>query len=139
MKKKLLALLVVLAMVLSIVPAVYAEGSTMSVTATPSVSTAKVGDIVDYTVYAVGEGVTALQFELRLPEGMSFVPDSGVVPSGLKSYLGWAATDWTESSKMWTGYNDLPSVFGEDTVILTFSCKAEAAGTYTIELFDRIR
>ena len=136
MKKKLLALLVVLAMVLSIVPAVYAEGSTMTVTVTPSVSTANVGDTIEYTVYATGEGVTALQFELRFPEGLEYVANSAVVPSTLKSYLGWAATDWTESSSMWTGYNDLPSVFGEGTVILTFSAKVTAEGTFEPELFE---
>ena len=147
MKKKLLALLVVLAMVLSIVPAVYAEGSSMSVRITPSVSTAKVGDTVDYTVYATGEGVTALQFNLSIPEGMTFVSGSGAVPTGLKDYLGWAATDWTEKvvdnktgtvdyPMIWTGYNDLPSVFGEDTVVMTFSCTIDAEGEYEIGVYD---
>ena len=136
MKKKLLALLVVLAMVLSIVPAVHAEGSTMAVTVTPSASTANVGDVIDYTVYATGEGVTALQFELRFPAGLEYVAGTAAVPTTLKSYLGWAATDWTESSMMWTGYNDLPSVFGEGTVILTFSAKVTAEGTFEPELFE---
>lgn len=101
-----------------------------------STTTARLGDTIDYTVYAYGDGVTALQFELRLPEGLSFVSGSGAVPSGLKSYLGWAATDWTESAMMWTGYNDLPSSFEKGTVILTFSCTAVAAGTYEVELFE---
>jgi uncharacterized repeat protein (TIGR01451 family) len=136
MKKKLLALLVVLAMVLSIVPAVHAEGSTMAVTVTPSASTANVGDVIDYTVYATGEGVTALQFELRFPAGLEYVAGTAAVPTTLKSYLGWAATDWTESSKKWTGYNDVGAEFEAGTVLMTFSCKVEAEGTYEIELFD---
>ena len=147
MKKKLLALLVVLAMVLAMVPAVSAQSS-FSLKVTPSVSNASVGDIVEYTVYATGEGVTALQFNLEIPEGMTFVSDSGAVPSGLKSYLGWAATDWTEKvvdketglvtdyPMIWTGYNDLPSTFGEDTVIMTFSCTVDAAGEYEIGVFE---
>ena len=147
MKKKLLALLVVLAMVLAMVPAVNAQSS-FAVKVTPSVSTANVGDTIEYTVYATGEGVTALQFNLEIPEGMTFVSDSGAVPSGLKSYLGWAATDWTEKvvdketglvtdyPMIWTGYNDLPSTFGEDTVIMTFSCTVDAAGEYEIGVFE---
>ena len=147
MKKKLLALLVVLAMVLAMVPAVNAQSS-FFLKVTPSVSTANVGDTIEYTVYATGEGVTALQFNLEIPEGMTFVSDSGAVPSGLKSYLGWAATDWTEKvvdkesglvtdyPMIWTGYNDLPSNFGEDTVIMTFSCTVDAAGEYEIGVFE---
>jgi len=147
MKKKLLALLVVLAMVMAIVPAVHAEGPSFSVKVTPSVSTANVGDTIEYTIYATGEGVTALQFELKFPEGMTFVPGSGAIPEGLKDYLGWAAVDWTETVEneetgepedrmFWSGYNDKTSVFGEDTVIMTFSCTVAAAGIYEIELFE---
>ena len=134
MKKKLLALLVVLAMVLSIVPAVHAEGNSMSVVVTPSVSTAKVGDTVDYTIYATGEGVAGMQFNLIIPEGMTYVPGSAKVPDGLKAMLGWFVLDWTESSMMWTGANDLTATFPKDTVILTFSCTVDAVGEHEVAL-----
>ena len=136
MKKKLLALLLVLVMVLSVVPAVSAEGSFMNVQATPSVTTAAVGDTIEYTITATGSDITALEFTLVLPEGLSFVTGSGSVPAGLKGQLGWAATDWTESSMKWTGYSDTGAEFVAGTVLMTFSCVVEAEGEYQIELFD---
>ena len=114
------------------------ESPFMNVTVEASVTEVQVGDTVDYTVYAHGDGLTALQFQLIVPEGMSYVAGSAAVPDGLKDHLGWAATDFTESYMMWTGYNDLPATFEEGTVLLTFSCIAEAAGAYEVELYDLI-
>ena len=134
---RLLSILLALSMLLTLLPiGVLAEGAYMNVQVTASATEVRVGDTVEFTVTATGEGITALQFRLRMPEGLRYVANSATVPTGLKSYLGWAATDWTENSMMWTGYNDIPAVFEEGTVVLTFSCVAEAEGTYEVELFD---
>ena len=103
MKKKLLAMLLVLVMVLSMVPTVHAEGEYMTIQATPSVSTASAGDTVEYTITATGSGVSCLEFTLEFPEGMTYVAKSAKVNPDLKEQLEWGALDWTEKAKKWTG------------------------------------
>lgn len=108
----------------------------MSVTVLASDPEVQVGDQVDYTVYAHGRGITAMQFYLIVPQGMTYVAGSAAVTDGLRESLAWGAVDWTESSMIWTGYNDLPTTFEEGTAILTFSCIAAEVGSHKINLYD---
>ena len=132
MKKKILTAFVILVLLLLTVPAVYAQDASMSIKVTPSVTAAKVGDTVQYTVYATGEGIAGLQFNLSIPEGMTYVAGSAAIPEGLQESLGWYLMDWTEGSKMWTGCDHLADTFEKDTVILTFACTVDAEGEYEI-------
>jgi uncharacterized repeat protein (TIGR01451 family) len=91
MKKKLIALLLVVAMVLSIAPSVSAESASIAVQITPSVTDVDVGDTVEYTVTATGQGISALEFTVAPPPGMTYVEGSAKVAQNLKDVLGWAA------------------------------------------------
>ena len=134
---RVVSLLLCLVLTLSILPVYAYEGpARISVSVTPSVSTASVGDTVDFTITASGEDISALEFTLVVPEGLSYVPNSAALPQDLKSVLGWAAADWTEETQKWTGYNDVGNPIPEGTVMLTFSCVVEAEGVYEIELLD---
>ena len=113
-----------------------AEEAFMNITIKASKTEVQVGDTVDYTVYAHGAGVTAMQFNLIMPQGMTYVANSGAVPANLLEELGWGALDWTEDTLMWTGYNDLPTTFEENTVILTFSTVAEEVGSHQIKTYE---
>ena len=103
-----------------------------------SLEEVQVGDTVDFTVYAFGNGITALQFNLIIPNGMSYVAGSGAVPENLRETMGWGAMDWTEETLMWTGFNDLPTAFAENTAILTFSCVAEEVGSYQVAFYGAL-
>ncbi len=136
MKKKLLSLLLVLVMVLSMVPAVYAVDSSAELTVTAAQAGAHVGDEVEFSVTATAESVTSLEFTLSIPTGMTYVAGSASVPSGLKSDLGVANLDWTEGSKLFTMANDTAVDIPAGTVLLTFKCKLATAGTYSVSLDD---
>ena len=111
-------------------------GAFMNITVQASKMEVQVGDTVDFTVYAYGEGITAMQFNLIIPQGMTYVSGSGAVPANLQNDLGWGALDWTEDTLMWTGYNDLVTAFAENTPILTFSCVAEEPGSHKIRMYE---
>ena len=115
---------------------VWAAEAEISVQVCASKMEVQVGDTVEYTVLATGSGVTAMQFELRLPEGLRYVPNSGATPENLAQKLGVPAADWTEQSMMFTFYNDIGITFDEDTEILRFSCVAEQAGEWAVELYE---
>jgi hypothetical protein len=67
---------------------------------------------------------------------MTYVADSAKVPEGLINVLDWPEVDWTEKTKKWTGYNDKGVTFPEGTVLLTFTCKVNAAGSHKMGLKD---
>lgn len=135
MKRKILTVLMACALLLCAVP-VHAAGAYIDVHAGVSKTEVSVGDTVEYVVTATGNDVVALQFEVVLPEGLTYVPGSAAVPDGLAKKLGVAAADWTESSMMFAYYNDVGIKIKEGTQLLRFSCKAEKAGSYEITLFE---
>ena len=133
--KRTLSLLVCIALVLSLLPlGVLAAGASMELTVVPSATNVELGSVVTFEVYGKGTGITALQFNLSIPEGMSYIPGSAAVPEGLKEALGWPATDWTEGTMIWTGYTADPTVFPEGTLLLSFSCSMDAEGAFQPEL-----
>ena len=110
----------------------------MSVWVTASNENVQVGDTVEFTVLATGQDMVALQFEVRLPEGLAYIPNSGATPEGLAQKLGIPAAEWTEQSMMFTCYNDVGVTVPEGTQLLSFSCVAQKSGQWTVELFELI-
>ena len=135
MKRVISCLLLVVAL-LTGMTGVYAAEPEMKVQVLASQTEAKVGDTVEYTVMATGSGVVAMQFTLKLPAGLSYVPNSAKTPEKLAEKLGVPAADWTEQSMMFTFYNDIGITFAEGTEILRFSCVAEKEGTWEVELYE---
>ena len=132
---RILSVLLCLSLLLAFVPVgAQAAGSELNIRVSPSATDACVGDVVEFTVTAKGSDVSALEFSLIIPQGMTYVEGSATVPAGLKDNLGWAAAEWIESDMYWVGYNDEPKTM--DYVILTFSCVVEKAGAYEVELYD---
>lgn len=134
--KRVVVIWMLLAVMLTGVMRVSAAEAEMAVQVRASKTEVKVGDTVEYTVLATGSGVVAMQFELRFPEGLSYVPNSGKTPEGLAQKLGVPAADWTELSKMFTFYNDVGITFAAGTEILRFSCVAVKEGTWDVELYE---
>lgn len=135
MKKLLITLLLLVAVLASVLP-VHAAEAEITVEVRASKSSVQVGDTVEFTVLATGSGVVAMQFEVRFPEGLRYVPNSGATPENLAQKLGVPAADWTEVSKMFTFYNDIGITFAKGTEILRFSCVAEKAGDWDVILFE---
>lgn len=135
MKRIVISLLLLAAMLTGMMN-VWAAEAEITVQVRTSKTEVQVGDTVEYTVLATGSGVVAMQFEVRLPEGLRYVPNSGATPENLAQKLGVPAADWTEQSMMFTFYNDIGITFAEDTEILRFSCVAEKAGELEVELYE---
>lgn len=136
--KRIAICVFLLACILAGMMNVYASAAQMSVRVLATNENVQVGDTVEFTVLATGQDMVALQFEVRLPEGLSYVPDSAATPEGLAQKLGIPAAEWTEQSMMFTCYNDVGVTVPEGTQLLSFSCVAEKAGDWTVELFDLI-
>lgn len=135
MKRMIISLLLTVLMLAGMM-SVHAAPAEVTVKVCASKTEVQVGDTVEYTVLATGSGVVAMQFELRFPEGLSYVPNSGATPANLAQKLGVPAADWTEVSKMFTFYNDVGITFHQGTEILRFSCVAEKEGQWSVELYE---
>lgn len=133
--KKIIAILLLAALLLGAVP-VFAQGARIRVEVTASKDHVNVGDTVEFVLTVEAENLVAMQFELHMPEGLSYVPGSGATPKGLASQLGVAAADWTEASMMYTSYNDVGVNIGKGTELLRFSCVAEKPGDWNVILFE---
>ena len=134
--KKIVICLLLLSCMLAGMLNVYAEEAQLSVQVVASSVDVKVGETVEYTVVATGSGVVALQFELRLPEGLRYVPGSAATPEGLAQKLGIPAAEWTEQSMMFTCYNDVGITVPAGTQLLSFSCIAQQEGNWAAELYQ---
>lgn len=135
MKRIVISILLLAAMMAGMM-SVGAAAAEITIQVTASKTEVQVGDQVDFTVLATGNGVVAMQFDLRFPEGLRYVSKSGKTPAKLAQKLGVAAADWTEQSKMFTFYNDKGINFAAGTKILQFSCIAEKAGEWEVELYE---
>ena len=135
MYKGLIGMALVLSLMVTFLPmGVWAQSGGFHLQITPSVSNAKVGDVIEYTITATGADIMALEFKLAFPEGLGYVENSAQIPQGLAEDLGWAQADWTEETQKWTGFNDTGRDIPEGTVILTFRAVAQEEGTHRVEM-----
>lgn len=128
MKKRILALVLSLALIIGLVPmtvALAASDTTLKVTADKT--TAAPGDTINYTV-SIGsiEHLMGADFEIVIPQGLVYVEGSGKLVDNLVSTLGCVQAVWEDEYKLFAMYGsgDYSSV--NDTVIVTFSCTVAA-------------
>ena len=117
-----------LALLIGIIPfsAVLAAGAT-TLSLIADKTSAVPGETINYTV-SIGavEHLMGAEFELIVPTGLEYVENSGKVADNLKTTLGAAAADWTESTKMFTVYGEGDYSNTADTILFTFACKIAA-------------
>ena len=135
MKRVIICLMLLMAMCAGMMN-VHAAEAEITVEVRASKTEVQVGDTVEFTVLATGSGVVAMQFNVELPEGLRYVPNSGKTPENLAQKLGVPAADWTEVSMMFTFYNDIGITFAKGTEILSFSCVAEKEGEWSVNLYE---
>ena len=156
MKKKIVALLLTLVMLVGIIPAaVYAAEADTKVTleVVADKATAMPGDEITYTVTMKTEyALTALGFITSFPEGLTYVDGSGKVDPDAKATLGCDDYEWVE----WTRRTGMGAQAGEnklqgiasvpnqvsEIVLCTFKAKvdedAELKDGYEIALIELV-
>lgn len=104
----------------------------------PDKTTANPGDVINYTlVMGPVSNLGSMQFDVVVPAGLTYLPNSGKLSSGLKNTLGFDVLDWTEESKRVNGSASLADYESDtDTVLLTLQCKVNNGftGTATVDL-----
>ena len=138
MNKRITSLALVFVMILSMlataVPALAAQSK--EITFTPDKTKVSPGDTVTYTV-TIGpiEHLQSLGFTLVVPDALGYV--SGKEVDGLKELLGADKAEYTDSTKTMIISGGGNYTSGEDTKIMTFTCKipeTTAPGDYKIAL-----
>ncbi len=142
MKKKIIALLLTLVMVIGIVPAaVFAADPAPKATFTyvPDKTEANPGEIINYTLTLEwDEPIQGLVFRPVFPTGLEYVAGSGAIDANAKTALSFNEVAWTESTKVISGYGDyvVAQPSDEPFVLFTFQAKVldtAAAGEYEMD------
>lgn len=128
MKKRILAIVLSLALIIGLVPmtvALAASDTTLKVTADKT--TAAPGDTINYTV-SIGsiEHLMGADFEIVIPQGLVYVEGSGKLADNLVSTLGCVQAVWEDEYRLFAMYGEGDYSSANDTVIVTFSCTVAA-------------
>ena len=102
------------------------EPADVTVSVIPDKAYAMPGDEVTYTVHVDTKKVPLYTVQMRLviPEGMTYVENSGAIVDGVQAKLGYDNVAWTEQTLIINGYASAPkSVDSFD--LATFKCKVD--------------
>ena len=148
----LLCFVMVFAMLATAVPALAAPITSTQLKVVPDKTTASPGDTITYTIIMgpvsdMGSMQMALdipgpvsdmgsmQMALDIPTGLTYVENSGKLTDGLKTTLGFETADWTEVTKMVTGFAvDADYESATDTELAKFQCKVDDGATGSLEV-----
>lgn len=133
----MLCFVLILTMLATAVPALAAGTSSFTITADKA--EANPGDTITYTVtMGAVSRLDSLKFKLVIPEGLTIVPGSGTLATGLKDTLKCVDTAWTESTKVFyvtmcdegTGYSS-----SNPTELMKIQCTVDAgaSGNLTVD------
>ena len=128
MKKRILAIVLSLALMIGLVPmtvALAASDTTLKVTADKT--TAAPGETINYTV-SIGsiEHLMGADFEIVIPDGLIYVEGSGKLADNLVGTLGCVQAVWEDEYRLFAMYGEGDYSNTADTVIVTFSCTVAA-------------
>lgn len=140
MNKRITSLLLCFVMVFSIlataVPVLAATVTSTQIKVTPDKTTASPGDIITYTI-TIGpvSDMGAMSMRLDIPTGLTYVENTGKLVDDLKTTLGFDVTDWTEITKMVSGYASAADYESTtDTELAKFQCKVDDGATGSLEV-----
>ena len=142
----LLCLVMVFAMLAAAVPA-FAAGGTCTYSIEADKTTAAPGDTINFTIYMQQTGnQNTLEGTLVIPDGLTFVADSGKVTEGVAQKLNWTqaleGVAWTPVPKMILNGFGAESYTGTEKLsLMTFRCTVDAdaeAKDYWVTLIDLV-
>ena len=140
MKTKIISILTILVLLFSIMPIANvfaASDSSFTLTITADKTTAKAGDTITYTITAdATSGITVLDFYLDIPDGLTYVKESGAVGTGIGSIAEKGFTE-NDLGEIFTFAND--TAFELNNAQLgTFKCTVNenSIGNYTVGVKD---
>ena len=143
MNKRITSLVLVFVMILSLlataVPALAAPTDSCTFTVRADKASANPGETITFTIYMKQVGVIlGLEGTLKIPSGLTYVPNSGKTVDGIKTTLGWDAFDWTEESLFLNGYGSEDYTDTSEIALMTFQCTvdSDAAAQDYIVTFD---
>ena len=122
--RKILASLLIIAIMICLMPMKTFAANTLKLTITPSVTQAHPGDEVTYTVkMSAVQDLYGFMFNLVIPEGLTFV--EGKEADGLQNTLNAAkATFESETKALIVGSSNYSST--TDTTLMTFKCSVDS-------------
>lgn len=143
MKNRIISILTIFFLLINLMPVsiVTAASPKVTVNVTPNVEEANNGDTINYTVTcSATDKVQSIQLALDIPEGLTYVQNSGKVDSNINSSLGVTLdeADFTETEKLVTISHRSPFTLNGNVKIATFQCKVNnnAKGTVQVGLTD---
>lgn len=152
MNKRITSLVLVFVMAVSLlataVPILAAPAaSTFTFTVEADKTTANPGDTITFTVYMQQTGtLTCFQGTLAIPDGLTFVEDSGILTDGLAGTLGWnkaaEGVGWDPVPNMLlSGFGSEDYAGTDKLALMRFQCKVNdtaAAKAYEVTLVDLV-
>ena len=143
MKNRIISILTIFFLLINLMPVsiVTAASPKVTVSVIPDVEEANNGDTINYTVTcSATDKVQSIQLTLDIPEGLTYVQNSGKVDSNINSSLGVTLdeADFTEAEKLVTISHRSPFTLNGNVKIATFQCKVNnnAKGTVQVGLKD---
>ena len=137
MKKKILSLFLVVVMCLGMIATAYAEEPTVKLAVTADKTSAKVGDVVTFTVTCTStKKLYGLEAKLNIPSGFTYVTNSGALADGVVDKIGGTSdSKFLEANKqIWLENASTPMTITGTVTLATFQCTASASGTSTVSL-----
>lgn len=143
MRKKLIPILLILALVVSLMPMmpVLAVEPRATLTVTADKQEVNPGDTINYTIKVKTTGpICSIYTELGIPEGLTYVANSGKLDSNFVNQMGdIAEIDYTEETRRITVLDLDPLNISGEITVATFKCTVNentTSGNYTVELRD---
>lgn len=122
--KKIIASLLIIAIMISLMPIRIFAANTLNLTITPDVTEAHPGDEITYTVkMSAVQNLAYLKFKLEIPEGLTFIEGQAV--DGLQATLNAAKAEFTTKTKVFVAGSCNYSS-NSDTTLMTFKCSVDS-------------
>ncbi len=140
MKKRIISIMIMLVLLINLIPVsfVHAADEKVTVTVTADKTTAERSNEITYTITCEAtEQLSSIYLELDIPEGLTYVANSGALDENLETAIGDVSeASYTEATKIITIAHELPFTLNGAVTIATFKCTVDdsAKGDYTVGL-----
>ena len=137
MNKRITSIVLCLALLVSLMVAAVPVSATDTVkfTMTADKTTANVGDTITYTI-SIGavENLAGFQFELAIPEGLTFVKNSSSVNEAWEEELDFGEASFAEKTFVFIGASNNSTNVPGETEVMSFQCTVNEGATGTLAI-----